>query len=116
MNDFDEAIANITRTKPVHPGDKNPTYLHKNHPVRFVLEHAANCSDIRDDGTRIDYGYADHLEGKGFGEHLGVVEDAITKIREHARTGSNGEARRLANDYAAEIASKHLTPDERIAR
>lgn len=116
MTDFDEAIAAISRTKPVHPGDRNPAYLDKNHAIRFVLEHAANNRDIRDDGTRIDYGYADHLESRGFGQHREIVEDAIGKIREHARNGDNGAARALADKYVAEIAHDHLTADERITR
>lgn len=116
MSDFDDAIARIQQQKPVHPGDRNPHHLHKNHPVRFVLEHAANSRDIRPDGTRIDYGYTDHLEDKGFGDYLPVVEDAIVKIREHARNGDNGAARRLADKYVADIAANHLTSEERITR
>lgn len=116
MNDFDEAIQAISQEQTVHPGDRNRHYLHKNHPVRFVLEHAANNRDIRDDGTRVDYGYADHLENAGFGDYTELVDEAVTKIRSHTRTGNHGTARRLADKYVADIAANHLTSDERTIR
>ena len=115
MNDFDEAIKAISQEKTVHPGDRNRHYLHKNHPVRELLEAAANTSDLRRNGTRMPSDYS-ALERHGLNEYQPLIEDAVTKIREHTRVGDNGTARRLADKYVADIAANHLTSDERIIR